>query len=84
MSNENYNRAEALTYQAERLLREVVLDFGMEFARDRRRRTEWLIQELRQCLATYNDRGVGFLQTELQDQMNELVRAVRHQIEGGR
>ena len=31
---EKRNRAEALTFQAERLLREVALDFGMQFARE--------------------------------------------------
>jgi molecular chaperone DnaK len=39
----------SLTFQAERVLREVVLDFGMQFARDRRRRIERLMRELREA-----------------------------------
>ncbi|MEO1094515.1 MAG: molecular chaperone DnaK [Cyanobacteria bacterium J06638_28] len=71
---EKRNRAEALTYQAERVLREVVLDFGMQFARDRRRRIERLIQELRECLANNDERGIDITQTELQDEVYELNR----------
>lgn len=71
---EKRNRAEALTYQAERVLREVVLDFGMQFARDRRRRIERLIQELRECLEQGDERGIDITQTELQDEVYELNR----------
>jgi len=71
---EKRNRAEALTYQAERVLREVVLDFGMQFARDRRRRVERLIQELRECLANNDERGIDITQAELQDEVYELNR----------
>jgi len=71
---EKRNRAEALTYQAERVLREVVLDFGMQFARDRRRRIERLIQELRECLANNDERGIDITQSELQDEVYELNR----------
>jgi molecular chaperone DnaK len=71
---EKRNRAEALTYQAERVLREVVLDFGMQFARDRRRRIERLVQELRECLAKNDERGIDMTQAELQDEVYELNR----------
>ncbi|NER81277.1 MAG: Hsp70 family protein, partial [Leptolyngbya sp. SIO1D8] len=71
---EKRNRAEALTYQAERVLRDVVLDFGMQFARDRRRRIERLIQELRECLAQNDERGIDITQSELQDEVYELNR----------
>lgn len=71
---EKRNRAEALTYQAERVLREVVLDFGMQFARDRRRRVERLIQELRECLTNNDERGIDITQSELQDEVYELNR----------
>ncbi|MBE7381394.1 MAG: molecular chaperone DnaK [Leptolyngbya sp. SIO1E4] len=71
---EKRNRAEALTYQAERVLREVVLDFGMQFARDRRRRIERLIQELRECLEQNDERGIDITQSELQDEVYELNR----------
>jgi molecular chaperone DnaK len=71
---EKRNRAEALTFQAERVLREVVLDFGMQFARDRRRRVERLIQELRECLQNNDERGIDITQAELQDEVYELNR----------
>ncbi|MDE5112141.1 MAG: molecular chaperone DnaK, partial [Trichodesmium sp. St7_bin2_1] len=41
------NRAEALAFQAERQLREVALDYGMQFAARNRQRIEMLIRELR-------------------------------------
>ncbi len=71
---EKRNRAEALTYQAERVLREVVLDFGMQFARDRRRRVERLIQELRESLERGDERGIDIAQAELQEEVYELNR----------
>jgi molecular chaperone DnaK len=71
---EKRNRAEALTFQAERLLREVALDFGMQFARDRRRRIEGLVQELRDCLEKSDERGIDIAQAELQDELYDLNR----------
>jgi molecular chaperone DnaK len=71
---EKRNRAEALTFQAERLLREVALDFGMQFARDRRRRIESLVRELRDYLEQSDDRGIDIAQTELQDELYDLNR----------
>lgn len=71
---EKRNRAEALTFQAERLLREVALDFGMQFARDRRRRIESLVQELREYLERGDERGIDTSQAELQDELYEMNR----------
>ncbi|MBD2107860.1 molecular chaperone DnaK [Nodosilinea sp. FACHB-13] len=71
---EKRNRAEALTFQAERLLREVALDFGMQFARDRRRRIEGLVQELRDYLEKSDERGIDIAQAELQDELYDLNR----------
>ncbi|HEY9763549.1 MAG TPA: molecular chaperone DnaK [Trichocoleus sp.] len=71
---EKRNRAEALTFQAERLLREVALDFGMQFARDRRRRIESLVQELREYLDRSDERGIDTTQAELQDELYDLNR----------
>ena len=71
---EKRNRSEALTFQAERLLREVALDFGMQFANARRRRIESLVQELRASLERNDDRGIDLAQSELQDEMYELRR----------
>jgi len=44
-------RAEALILQAERQLKEVALDFGMQFERNRRQHIETLSWELRENLA---------------------------------
>lgn len=44
-------RAEALILQAERQLKEVALDFGMQFERNRRQHIETLIWELREIRA---------------------------------
>lgn len=71
---EKRNRAEALTFQAERLLREVALDFGMQFARDRRCRIEGLVQELRDYLEQGDERGLDIAQAELQDELYDLNR----------
>jgi molecular chaperone DnaK len=69
---EKRTKAEALTYQAERLLREVALDFGMQFASSYRRRIETLIRDLRECIQRNDDRGIDLTQAELQDAMYDL------------
>jgi molecular chaperone DnaK len=73
---EKRTKAEALTFQAERQLREVALDFGMQYASNHRRRIENLIQELRESLAQEDDRGIDIAQAELQDALYELRREV--------
>jgi molecular chaperone DnaK len=73
---EKRNRAEALTFQAERQLREVALDFGMQFASQYRRRIESLIEELRDCLKRNDERGIDIAQADLQDALYELNREV--------
>ena len=71
---EKRNRAETLTFTAERALREVALDFGLQFARDRRRRIEGLIQDLREALKREDERTIDLAQSELQDEVYELNR----------
>ncbi|MEL7331210.1 MAG: molecular chaperone DnaK, partial [Cyanobacteria bacterium J06560_2] len=71
---EKRNRAEALTFKAERVLREVAIDFGMQFGRDRRRRIEGLVQELRAALEQKDDRGIDMCQADLQNEVYELNR----------
>ncbi|NJL40946.1 MAG: molecular chaperone DnaK [Leptolyngbyaceae cyanobacterium SM1_4_3] len=73
---EKRTKAEALTFQAERQLREVALDFGMQYASNHRRRIENLVQELRESLAEEDDRGIDIAQAELQDALYELRREV--------
>ena len=71
---EKRNRAETLTFKAERVLREVAIDFGMQFARDRRRRIESLVQELRAALEQADERGIDITQSDLQNEVYELNR----------
>jgi len=71
---EKRNRAEALTFKAERVLREVAIDFGMQFSRDRRRRIENSVQELRAALEQKDERMIDITQSELQNEVYELNR----------
>ncbi|MDV2991170.1 MAG: Chaperone protein dnaK2 [Chroococcidiopsis sp. SAG 2025] len=74
---EKRTRAESLTVEAERQLKEVALDFGMQFARSQRQRIESLVRELRANLEENNDRGIDQLFVELQDAIYELKREIR-------
>lgn len=71
------NRAEALALQGERQLREVALEFGMQFASSQRRKIEAGIQELRDSIARDDDRRIDRSQSDLQDALYELNREVR-------
>ncbi|MBF2049813.1 MAG: molecular chaperone DnaK [Elainella sp. C42_A2020_010] len=73
---EKCTKAEALTFEAERQLREVALDFGMQFASSYRRRIENLVQELRDYLKRDDDRGIDTTQADLRDAIYELQREV--------
>ena len=73
---EKRTKAEALTFEAERQLREVALDFGMQFASSYRRRIENLIQELRSYLKQNDDRGIDITQGDLRDALYDLQREV--------
>ena len=71
---EKRNRAGALTFKAERVLREVAIDFGMQFARERRRRIEDLVQELRVAVEQSDERGIDIAQSDLQNEVYEMNR----------
>lgn len=71
---EKKTKAEALTFQAERQLREVALDFGMQFASTQRRTIENLVQDLRASLTKGDERGIDLAQSELKDALYELQR----------
>ncbi|NEP87703.1 MAG: molecular chaperone DnaK [Okeania sp. SIO2C2] len=73
---EKRNRAEALAFQAERLLREVALDYGMQFAARSRQRIEMLIRELRDSLERDDERGIDQVGVDLQDALYDLNREV--------
>ena len=70
------NRAEALAARAERELRTVALDFGLQFAQGTRRRIDSLILDLRDSLARNDDRGIDMTSSNLQDALYELSREV--------
>lgn len=76
---EKRNRAETLANQAEQQLKEVALDFGMQFASGHRRRIEALVQEVRQAIKRDDDRAIDRAQSDLQDAVYELKREVRLQ-----
>lgn len=74
---EKRTRADALILQAERRLKEVALDFGMQFARNRRQRIDALSRQLREYLTQDNDRGIDQSHADLQDALSDLNREVR-------
>ncbi|KAF3889131.1 MULTISPECIES: molecular chaperone DnaK [Nostocales] len=74
---EKRTRSEALILQAERQLREVALDFGMQFARNRRQKIDNICRELRESLQADDDRGIDQAYADLQDALYDLNREVR-------
>ncbi|MEH2243662.1 molecular chaperone DnaK [Nostoc sp.] len=74
---EKRTRSEALIFQAERQLREVALEFGMQFARSRRQRIDNICRELKESLKENSDRGIDQAYADLQDALYELNREVR-------
>lgn len=74
---EKRTRAESLTVEAERQLKEVALDFGLQFARSYRQRIEGLVRELRDSLKQNNERLIDQTYADLQDALYELKREVR-------
>lgn len=74
---EKRTRAEALTLEAERELKQVALDFGMQFARNRRQRIEVLVRQLRDYLNQDSDRGIEQSYADLKDALADLNREVR-------
>lgn len=73
------NRAEAMTFQAERQLREATLDYGYQFVSPFRSRIEPLVQRLREALANNDDRSVDILEVDLKDALYDLNREVYQQ-----
>jgi molecular chaperone DnaK len=73
---EKRNRAQALTYQAERQLREIALDQGMQFAQRQRGRVETLIRALRDSLERDDERGIDQIGADLQDALYDLNKEV--------
>jgi molecular chaperone DnaK len=76
---EKRNRAEAMTFQAERQLREATLDFGYQFVTPYRNRIEPIVQRLRSALANNDDRGVDIAEADLKDAIYDLNREIYQQ-----
>ena len=74
---EKRTRSEALILQAERQLREVALDFGMQFARNRRQRIDNISRDLKDSLKVNDDRGIDQAYADLQDALSDLNKEVR-------
>ncbi|WP_414620937.1 molecular chaperone DnaK [Calothrix sp. CCY 0018] len=74
---EKRTRSEALILQAERQLREVALDFGMQFARNRRQRIDNICRDLKDSLKADDDRGIDQTYADLQDALSDLNKEVR-------
>ncbi len=71
------NRAEALSYQAERQLREVAIEFGTQFANAQRKQIESLVREIREALADGDERLIDEIKTELDEALYDFSRQVR-------
>lgn len=76
---ERCQKAEALIQRTERQLRQITLDYGFLFLRERRQKIEQLIQSLRRSLAAQDLAKVDRLSSRLQEQLTELMTIVRQQ-----
>ncbi len=74
---ERRNKAEALTSQAERRMREIAIEFGMQFASGQRRQVENLVRELRGALQDNNERDIEAIKAELEELLQDINRQVR-------
>jgi molecular chaperone DnaK len=74
---ERRNKAEALTSQAERRMREIAIEFGMQFASGQRRQVENLVRELRGALQDNNERDIEAIKAELDELLQDINRQVR-------
>ena len=78
---EKRNRAQALTDQAQRRVKEVSLDFGSQFTSYYRRRIDALCNEIFRALERDDERAIDRANSDLQDALYELNREVRLQYE---
>ncbi|MEN9217336.1 MAG: Hsp70 family protein, partial [Gloeomargarita sp. HHBFW_bins_162] len=76
---EQCQKAEMLIQRTERQLRQITLDYGFLFLRERRQKIEQLIQALRRSLAANDLVKVDRLSGRLQEQLTELLAIVRQQ-----
>ncbi len=69
------HRIEVFTYRVERQLREIAIDFGMQFEHDRRSRIESLIEKLRFCLRQADEQAIAVVFSDLSNEVYEINRA---------
>jgi hypothetical protein len=62
----------ALYYKAGRVLREIAIDYGLRFERDRRRKIEGLIKKLEFCLRQADEVGMDAIYSELAHEMHKI------------
>jgi hypothetical protein len=73
---EKRSQGEALILQGEQRIKQVALDFGMQFARDRITRIKTLSQQLRDSLTQDDERGIDQYYARLQVELYELNQQV--------
>ncbi len=78
---ERRNQAEALANEAELKLREIALDYGMQFAARYRSRIEPLVKSLRDSVAQGDDAGMDRTQSSLQDLLYDIKREIDRRYE---
>lgn len=77
---EKRNRSQDLVNRAERQLREAALDFGPQFAGERRRQVESLIRSLQDSIARDSDRQIDLNYAALQEALYEFSREVNQAV----
>lgn len=75
---EKLARAEALLLQAQRQLRELALDFGIQFASNYRQRIEKICTELRFGIEQNSEHVIEASYNNLQDALHELDQELRN------
>jgi molecular chaperone DnaK len=74
---ENEHRAKTIIYQAERLLREASLDFGINFSSAHRFRIEPLIQRIRQTFVNQDEALMENIEVDLAALQDALINLER-------
>lgn len=76
-SMEKRDRAEALISHGKQQLKQVALDFGMQFARSLRQHIETLIGQLQESLTQDDEIHIEQYATDLRSQLDELSQQMR-------
>ncbi|VEP15864.1 hypothetical protein H1P_380015 [Hyella patelloides LEGE 07179] len=82
-SVEKSNSAKDLVIRAQRLLKEIALDFGSQFASHYRRQVDNLCQDILSSLERDDEETLVIAEANLQDILYELNKEVRLQYKAG-